>query len=350
MYDMSSGLVFRPLLYNYDIFRTLICKISYLNRPYFIPMTFSEIYALWKEEKARTLKKASYSTYVLTVDSYILPMLADKEDITEEDKDAVFEHILSQGLKPLTAQAAAGILCNILRYGASMGLCEYPTWTANKGKRRASKEVHVLSTEQQAAIIDFIDKDRTPGNIIIYLALTTGISVGELRALCWQDIDFKARKLHIRNRASYFYEIDATEGGRKWNSTHMEESQPRDIPLSKQQLEFLRPEKDIHLPELYVASNSATPMDARVIRNRVNSIFKQLGIKGFQFKALRHSFAVRCLEEGCDIVTLGALLGTASYEVLAARYAPYIKPQPAKFMELAMGRIHEKAVTASSLR
>ena len=103
MYDMSSGLVFRPLLYNYDIFRTLICKISYLNRPYFIPMTFSEIYALWKEEKARTLKKASYSTYVLTVDSYILPMLADKEDITEEDKDAVFEHILSQGLKPLTA-------------------------------------------------------------------------------------------------------------------------------------------------------------------------------------------------------------------------------------------------------
>ena len=313
-------------------------------------MTFSEIYALWKEEKARTLNKSSYSTYVLTVDTYILPTLADKENITEADKDAMCEHILSEGLKPLTAQAAAGVLCNILRYGAGKGLCEYPTWTANKGKRRASKEVHVLTTEQQAAIIDFIDKDRNPGNIIIYLALTTGINVGELRALCWQDIDFKARMLHIRSRVLNFYEIDTLEGERRWNSSHVEELQPRDIPLSKQQLAFLRPEKDAHLPELFVASNSETPMDARVIRNRVGSIFKQLGIKGFQFKDLRHSFAVRCLEAGCDIVTLGTLLGTTSYEVLASRYAPYIKPRPAKYMELAMGRIHEKAVTASSLR
>ena len=302
-------------------------------------MTFSEIYALWKEEKARTLNKSSYSTYVLTVDTYILPMLADKENITEADKDAMCEQILSQGLKPLTAQAAVGVLRNILRYGAGKGLCEYPTWTVKKGDRRTGNEVHVLTPRQQAAIIDFIDKSRNPRDIGIYLALTTGLNVGELRALCWQDIDFKARKLHIRNRASYFYEIDDTEGGRRWNSSHVEELQPRDIPLSKQQLAFLRPEKDAHLPELFVASNSETPMDARVIRNRLSSIFKQLGIKGFQFKDLRHSFAVRCLEAGCDIVTLGTLLGTTSYEVLASRYAAYIKPRPARFMELAMGRI-----------
>ena len=41
-------------------------------------MTFSDIYALWREEKAKTVKPASFSTYVLIAESYVLPYVAEK--------------------------------------------------------------------------------------------------------------------------------------------------------------------------------------------------------------------------------------------------------------------------------
>ena len=87
----------------------------------------------------------------------------------------------------------------------------------------------------------------------------------------------------------------------------------RAIPLTDEQLEFLKKEKEQHLPELFLFSNDKIPIDARVLRHYTESMFKMLGIKSHQFKDLRHSFAVRCLESGCDLVTLGALLGTESY-------------------------------------
>lgn len=61
-----------------------------------------------------------------------------------------------------------------------------------------------------------------------------------------------------------------------------------------------------------------------------------VGIKGHQYKDFRHSFAVRCLQCGCDYLTLAKLLGADSIENLVKTYKGFVKENPRKYMEKIM--------------
>ena len=73
-------------------------------------------------------------------------------------------------------------------------------------------------------------------------------------------------------------------------------------------------------------------------------VFDSLDIQGHQYKDLRHSFAIRCIQAGCDYGSLSRLLGVTQIERLYAAYQPYVKEDPRKYMDKAMGAI------SSSLR
>ncbi len=54
---------------------------------------------------------------------------------------------------------------------------------------------------------------------------------------------------------------------------------------------------------------------------------------------MRHSFAIRCIEAGCDFGSLSKLLGVTQIDRLFATYQPYIKENPRKFMVRALNAI-----------
>lgn len=57
-------------------------------------MTFAEIYTRWKAVKQETLKPSSLATYSLLAEKNILPLLGDKESVSEADARAVEESVV----------------------------------------------------------------------------------------------------------------------------------------------------------------------------------------------------------------------------------------------------------------
>ena len=75
---------------------------------------------------------------------------------------------------------------------------------------------------------------------------------------------------------------------------------------------MLRPLKKIVNGKFYVLTNEEKPTEPRTYRNYYKRMMEQLNIPPIKFHGLRHSFATRCIESGCDYKTVSVLLGHAN--------------------------------------
>ena len=302
-------------------------------------MTFHDLYTAWDTEKRQTLKPTSYSTYAILLEKHILPRLGDKEDITEEDVEQFRQDLTVVGNSPKTVADCIGVIFSICRYGAKQKLWPMPTWNTKRHVANKRKELRPLNLDEQKTLIGQVVKEPTPRNIAVYLALTTGISSGELCNLHWQDIDFKARVLHIRGIIQSYYDIDTDTKTKRWMVSKESQTEARDIPLAAAQLAFLQAEVGKHLPENYIFSNNVKPAEARSVRQYVSGLFNLLGIKNHQYKDLHHTFALQCIQTGCDIFTLATLLGFKSISNCASQYGSFYKRTPRPAMERLMNSL-----------
>ena len=61
-------------------------------------------------------------------------------------------------------------------------------------------------------------------------------------------------------------------------------------------------------------------MDTRTLLYHYKSILKELNLGTYTFHSLRHTFATRCIKEGCDPKTLSLLLGHSSIKITLDLY------------------------------
>ena len=79
--------------------------------------------------------------------------------------------------------------------------------------------------------------------------------------------------------------------------------------MSKDLLTIIRPLKKVVNDEFYVLTNDERPTEPRTYRNYYNALMEKLGVPKLKYHGLRHSFATRCIEAGCDYKTVSVLLG-----------------------------------------
>ena len=284
-------------------------------------MTFQDIYTRWISDESRNVKSATNATYATLATTHIIPALGEKEGIGLEDVTEMMDEIQQKGLSRKTAWLCGNLVKTVLNYAARKGWCSMPAWNVPMQTAGQTRREAILTKDEHRKLLAYLVSDRTPRNIGLYLAATTGITRSELCNLIWQDIDFDNRLLHV---------VDSENG-----------SIQRSIPLADAQLDFLLPERGIHLPENYVTSNGDTPSTVDAVRWYSGVVFKGLGLDGHQFKDLRESFAVRCLESGCGLVVLAALLGRNDYTNLVKAYGKYIRQDPKGDMERMMEELTE---------
>lgn len=64
--------------------------------------------------------------------------------------------------------------------------------------------------------------------------------------------------------------------------------------------------------DYYVLTNDERPTEPRTYRNYYRRLMERLGMPMLKYHSLRHSFATRCIEVGCDYKTVSVLLGHAN--------------------------------------
>ncbi|MEI3233507.1 MAG: tyrosine-type recombinase/integrase [Intestinibacter bartlettii] len=183
------------------------------------------------------------------------------------------------------------------------------------------KEINILTQEEQNRFIKAIENH--PLEVLFLLDLGTGLRLGELLGLKWNDINFKEENLKVNRTIQRITEIDKS-GNRTSKiieQTPKTKNAIRTIPIPhdiflklkvhrKKQLEEKLLAGELYYDNDYVFCNElGYPMDDKKPGRNLKSILKKLDIEPIKFHALRHTYATRLFEANVNPKTVQILMG-----------------------------------------
>lgn len=272
--------------------------------------TILEIIGLWKVDKKMYVKKSSYAAYALLIENHIIPSFGNLNELEEAKVQAFVFQKLEQGLSQKTIKDILIVLKMILKFGSKYNWIAYKPFDILYPTEREKQSLEVLSRENHRKIIKHIQSHFTFRNLGIYLCLSTGMRIGEVCALTWEDIDTNAGVVKVSKTIQRIYNIE-----NDIRKTELVLDSPktihsiREIPLSVELMRLLKPIKKIVNPSFFVLTNDYKPTEPRTYRSYYMNFMEDLGMPKLKFHGLRHSFATRCIESNCDYKTVSVLLG-----------------------------------------
>ena len=205
---------------------------------------FAEIVELWKADKRQYVKKSSLSAYVLLIENHLLPAFGGKYRIEEEDAQAFVFKKLSKGLSQKTVKDILIVLRMILKFGAKNKLFEYAPFEVQYPTEREKHDIEVLSRANQKKLMAYIHGHFTFKNLGVYICLSTGIRIGEICALTWDDIDTDTGIISVKKTVQRIYIIEQDcKRTELLLDTPKTKNSIRDIPMTNDLLKMLKPIK-----------------------------------------------------------------------------------------------------------
>lgn len=276
--------------------------------------SFREISSLWKEEKRKYVKLSTISAYAIILENHLLPAFGDKTKAIEEIdvQEFVFDK-LNAGLSQKSVKDFMIVLKMVYRFGVKLGKLEHREWDIKYPISQERTGIEVLSVANHRKLVTFVAENFTFRNLGILLCLHTGMRIGEVCALKWEDIDITQGIINVRRTIERIYIIE--NGERRTEliiSTPKTQNSIREIPLSKELIKVIKPLKKVVNDTFFVLTNECNPTEPRTYRNYYKSVLQNLKIPLLKFHGLRHSFATRCIESQCDYKTVSVILGHAN--------------------------------------
>lgn len=299
-------------------------------------------YNVWFEEWLThyikpSSKQRTFEQYSKVAQIHILPYLGDIEltDLTPfvlqkfiTDLTTNGNKRTGKGLSPNFVKTILSAIQNSLKTAHLVGYL--PEYSANKIKRPKiiEKQVECFTIQEQKRIEGAAlsaKKDKYRG---IVLCLYTGLRIGELLALTWNDIDFEKSILSVTKTCH-----DGNENGKHIRiiDTPKTENSRRQIPLSKTLIKMLKDMKKKSKCE-FVIADGEKPVYIRSYQRTFELLLKKIGLPHKGFHSLRHTFATRALECGMDVKSLSEILGHKNATITLNRYAHSIWEHKSEMM------------------
>lgn len=273
-------------------------------------MVIKDIAVLWKDNKKQFVKESTYSAYCLLLTKHIIPYFGNKEELVEEDVQRFVLDSLASGLSEKTIKDIIVVLKMIQKYGAKYKLMNLNQIDVVFPVHTSKKELEIMSKDNQKKLFEYLKDNFSFKNLGIVICLCTGLRIGELCALRWQDFDMDENVVKVRHTVQRIYVVDEEVRYTKIvvNEPKTKESN-RDIPLSSELLKIVKPLMKVVNQDFYVLSNDINPIEPRTYRNYYKRIIQKLDIPYLKFHGLRHSFATRCIESKNSVKTVSVILG-----------------------------------------
>ena len=269
--------------------------------------TFREVAGIWSEAKRQIVKHSTLCAYLLTLQTHLLPRFGAMETITECDVQRFVLDRFAEGLAKKTVRDMVAVLKSAAKYGNKHGIFPFEEWNIEYPTDTGKSLLPTLSLNHQRILMRHLTERPTPQNIGVLLALCTGMRIGEVCALQWEDVDFAQRTITVKHTVGRIYNCESKTTERIHSSPKTKNS-CREIPISKQLFQALKVvRKQSQAP--YVVGTSIHSKEPRSYRDYFSRLLKRLNIPHIVFHGLRHTFATRCVESQCDYKTVSAILG-----------------------------------------
>ena len=167
---------------------------------------FSELASEWFSNIRPNIKESTQNKYLNLLESYILPAYGNK-CLEQISYDFIREHceiLLSSGGKKgtgLSSKTVSDILTvirSILKFAVQKGkriACD----GSSIHLKHVSKPMRVLSKTEQDKLCQNLQADPDSRSLGILICLFTGLRVGEVCALRWEDVSFSDQALYVHS-------------------------------------------------------------------------------------------------------------------------------------------------------
>lgn len=284
-------------------------------------MKYREWLAEWLEYYVKpTVKARTYEKYKRQATLYLSPRLGEYEieNLTPLYLQKFAASITDSGLSPNTVNGIITSLQLSLRCAVQAGNAEHEYGKSVVRPKIREKKTECFSKEEQKKMEEYILKSNNMKLLGVVIALYTGLRIGELLALRWEDIDIRKGLISVRQSCS-----DGWSEGKykKFLDMPKTESSIRIVPLPQQLLPHIKELKKRTNSAYIIPGNTAYGAEIRCYQRTFGVVLKRLGIPHRGFHVLRHTFATRALEVGMDIRTLSEILGHKNPAITLKRYA-----------------------------
>jgi integrase len=223
------------------------------------------------------------------------------------------------GLSEKTVQDIVTVIKSVFKYAKCYGGID---WTRLRLKK-ARKEMRVLTRQEQSKLNAILFNDTDAEKLGVLLSLYTGIRVGELCALRWDDIDLTGRTLQVRRTLQRIQSVSPGDGGGRRTEVVItvpkSECAARVIPLPDFLFSAVA-ERKSDGGAFVLTGDTLRYTEPRVMQNRFKKYVRLAGIEDANYHATRHTFATRCVELGFEIKSLSEILGHSSVKITLERY------------------------------
>jgi integrase len=291
---------------NYEVvMRQKLARGESLSKPKHTEEIFSEFVIEWTKTYVLTNNKPSEQRMkMFTMKNHLNPFFGrlSLAKISSTLVEQYKAQKLSEGLSPKTINNHLTILAKCLHTARDWGRVENcPTI---KHLKTTSQRLDFLSPTESQQLIEHASYPMWQE--MVFLALRTGLRMGELFGLEWQDIDFQRRQLTVQ-RSIVRGIIGTPKNGKV-----------RYIPLTE---DVCRALYELRKPSgLIFAREDGSPLSHRMAANAIRQMCKRAGIRSVSWHILRHTFASQLASRGVPLPAIKDLLGHSTI-TMTMRYA-----------------------------
>lgn len=288
---------------------------------------FESISKQWLLSIKGSVKESTYVKYFNIVQLYLLKSFRNwnVSAFTFENVNEFCNYLLlkggqkGMGLAPKTVSDIMFVFKSILQYAKFCGYkvdCDLGSLAIKK----QHSQLKVLSIEEQHRLTHFLYSELNERNLGIIICLFTGLRIGEICALQWDDISLEEKSIYVHSTMQRVQDFISNEKKTKIIITSPKSScSIRTIPLPKNIVELLCEYYDGQ--KGYVLTGSEIKyIEPRVMQRYFSKVLNAVSLKDITFHTLRHTFATRCVEKGIDIKILSEILGHSSVNITMNRY------------------------------
>lgn len=288
-----------------------------------------------------SVRVKTFERYRCSINNHILPHIGQipLDKLTSEDVQKMLNDLLAsggkdrQGLSPRTVNAARRTLKTALDKAYYLRKIPYNPVKATKACRTDRVQIGVLSRSEAKKLLEVAKSYEQNAYIAILVALSTGMRIGEIFGLVWDNVDLPNQKIYVRQSlvsTNHGYRLELSP---KTKAGHRQIDLPmRCVAELLEHRKWQESQKSEWLDRWHETGNVITNANGSCRDPNYFSyvVFKKLlemaGIqRNIRFHDLRHTHATWLLEKGIHPKVVAERLGHSSIRITLDTYSHVIK-------------------------